>query len=187
MLNLITGVPGASKTAYVVTQLDSIERQNKINLEKNKITYQDNQHLFKKFRDDFSYYEIEVGSGHELKNEIEFLADDYFSFLDEDFDDLRPDYYFLRSIRYNEIIERIEDREGDQGFKPFQPVRTIYTNIKALKIEYARANVYDWRTCPDGSIIVIDEIQLVEPYASTKIKDEIVMELTTHRHRGFDF
>ncbi|HEM7138076.1 TPA: hypothetical protein U2K47_003365 [Acinetobacter baumannii] len=187
MLNLITGVPGASKTAYVVTQLDSIERQNKINLEKNKITYQDNQHLFKKFRDDFSYYEIEVGSGHELKNEIEFLADDYFSFLDEDFDDLRPDYYFLRSIRYNEIIERIEDREGDQGFKPFQPVRTIYTNIKALKIEYARANVYDWRTCPDGSIIVIDEIQLVEPYVSTKIKDEIVMELTTHRHRGFDF
>ena len=32
-LNLVTGVPGASKTAYVVTELDSIERKNKVNLE----------------------------------------------------------------------------------------------------------------------------------------------------------
>ncbi|MDR8246919.1 hypothetical protein FPK89_21015, partial [Acinetobacter baumannii] len=47
--------------------------------------------------------------------------------------------------------------------------------------------IYDWRDCPDGSIIVIDEVQLVEPYSNTKVKDEIVMELTTHRHRGFDF
>ncbi|HHW53338.1 MAG TPA: hypothetical protein GXX13_09230 [Acinetobacter towneri] len=119
--------------------------------------------------------------------ELEFLADDYFSFLGQDFDDLRPDDYFLRAVRYNEIIERIEDREGEQGFKLFQPVRTIYSNIKALKIDYVRANVYDWRTCPDGSIIVIDEVQLVEPYATTKVKDEMVMELTIHRHRGFDF
>lgn len=186
-LNLVTGVPGASKTAYVVTQLDSIERHNKINLQKNKLIFQHNKKLFEKYIDDFAYYEIEVGSGHELKNEIEFLPDNYFSFLGEDFDDLRPDYYFLRSIRYNEIIERIEDREGEQGFKRFQPVRTIYSNIKALKIDYVRANVYDWRECPDGSIIVIDEVQLVEPYSNTKVKDEIVMELTTHRHRGFDF
>lgn len=186
-LNLVTGVPGASKTAYVVTQLDSIERQNKINLQKNKLIFQYNEKLFKKYEDDFAYYEIEVGSGHELKNEIDFLPDNYFSFLGEDFDDLRPDYYFLRSVRYNEIIERIEDREGEQGFKRFQPVRTIYSNIKALKIDYVRANVYDWRDCPDGSIIVIDEVQLVEPYSNTKVKDEIVMELTTHRHRGFDF
>ncbi len=186
-LNLVTGVPGASKTAYVVTQLDSIERQNKINLQKNKLIFQYNEKLFKKYEDDFAYYEIEVGSGHELKNEIEFLPDNYFSFLGEDFDDLRPDYYFLRSIRYNEIIERIEDGEGEQEFKRFQPVRTIYSNIKALKIDYVRANVYDWRECPDGSIIVIDEVQLVEPYSNTKVKDEIVMELTTHRHRGFDF
>lgn len=187
MLNLVTGVPGASKTAYVVTELDKIERQNKINLEKNKLIYKHNQLLFEKYKNDFAYYEIEVGSGHELKIELELLSDDYFNFLGQDFDDLRPDFYFFRSVRYNEIIERIEDREGEQGFKLFQPVRTIYSNIKALKIEYARANVYDWRTCPDGSIIVIDEIQLVEPYATTKVKDEVVMELTTHRHRGFDF
>lgn len=187
MLNLVTGVNGASKTAFVVTELDKIERQNKVNLEKNKSIYQHNQSLFEKYKDDFGYYEIEVGSGHELKTELEFLADDYFSFLGQDFDDLRPDDYFLRAVRYNEIIERIEDREGEQGFKLFQPVRTIYSNIKALKIDYVRANVYDWRTCPDGSIIVIDEVQLVEPYATTKVKDEMVMELTIHRHRGFDF
>lgn len=186
-LNLVTGVPGASKTAYVVTQLDSIERHNKINLQKNKLVFQHNEQLFEKYKDDFAYYEIEVGSGHELKTVLEFLSDDYFNFLNQDFDDLRPDYYFLRSVRYNEIIERIEDREGEQGFKRFQPVRTIYSNIKALKIDYVRANVYDWRDCPDGSIIVIDEVQLVEPYSNTKVKDEIVMELTTHRHRGFDF
>ena len=41
-LNLVTGVPGASKTAYVVTELDSIERKNKVNLEKNKLIYQHN-------------------------------------------------------------------------------------------------------------------------------------------------
>ena len=187
MLNLVTGVPGASKTAYVVTELDKIERQNKINLEKNKLIHQNNQQLFTKYKDDFAYYEIESGSGHELKNEIEFLSDDYFNFLNQDFDDLRPDYYFLRSVRYNEIIERIEDREGEQGFKRFQPVRTIYSNIKALKIDYVRANIHDWRECPDGSIITIDEVQLVDPYAQTKVKDDMVMELTTHRHRGFDF
>ena len=81
MLNLVTGVPGASKTAYVVTELDKIERQNKINLEKNKLIHQNNQQLFTKYKDDFAYYEIESGSGHELKNEIEFLSDDYFNFL----------------------------------------------------------------------------------------------------------
>ncbi|MDT1903230.1 hypothetical protein FPK34_19295, partial [Acinetobacter baumannii] len=84
-LNLVTGVPGASKTAYVVTQLDSIERHNKINLQKNKLIFQHNEKLFEKYVDDFAYYEIEVGSGHELKNEIEFLPDNYFSFLGEDF------------------------------------------------------------------------------------------------------
>ena len=72
-LNLVTGVPGASKTAYVVTQLDNIERHNKINLQQNQLIFQHNEKLFEKYKDDFSYYEIEVGSGHELKNEIEFV------------------------------------------------------------------------------------------------------------------
>ena len=47
-LNLVTGVPGASKTAYVVTELDSIERKNKVNLEKYKLVYQHKQSLFER-------------------------------------------------------------------------------------------------------------------------------------------
>ena len=187
MLHLVTGVPGASKTAFVVTKLDDIERKNKVHLQKNKVIYEHNKQLFEQYKDDFSYYEVEVGSAHELKTLLEVLPSDYFDFLTQDFDDLRPDYYFLRSTRYNEIIDRINERDGQQKFEYLQPVRTIYSNINALKIDYTRALIKDWRDAPDGSIFVIDEVQLVEPYSEVKIKDPIVQALTIHRHRGFDF
>lgn len=188
MLHLVTGVPGAAKTAFVVTELDRTESANKVNLVKNLEIYNHNKPLMEKFQQDFTYRIYEVGSGHELKNQIDVLPDDYFDFLGQEYDDLRPDFYFQRTVHFNEIIERITQREGDQGFKFFLPVRTIYTNINALKIDYVRANVYDWRECPDGSIIVIDEVQLVEPYSDIKTKDNpIVQDLTVHRHRGFDF
>lgn len=188
MLHLVTGVPGATKTAFVVTELDKTENTNKVNLVKNLESHKQNQPLIEKFKDDFTYRTYEIGSGHELKNQIDVLPDDYFDFLAQEFDDLRPDYYYQRVIHYNEIIERITQREGEQGFKPMLPVRTIYTNINALKIDFARALTYDWRECPDGSIIVIDEVQLVEPYSDIKTKDNpIVQDLTIHRHRGFDF
>ena len=54
MLNLVTGVPGASKTAYVVTQLFDIERKNKINLKKNILVFEHNKSFQDKFKDDFS-------------------------------------------------------------------------------------------------------------------------------------
>ena len=188
MLNAVTGVPGASKTAYVVTQLFDIERKNKINLKKNILVFQHNKQYFDQFKDDFAYIEVEEGSGHELKTVLVVLSDDYFDMLGQEFDDLRPDDYYLRAVQYNEIIERIRDRGEAEKFTFFQPVRTIYTNIKALKIDFVRALVIDWRTCPDGSIIVIDEVQLVPPYNNNKAKDDpIVQELTIHRHRGFDF
>jgi len=187
MLHLITGVPGASKTAFVVTKLDEVERKNKINLAKNKLVHEHNKNLFDLYRDDFDYYTYEVGSGHELKTEILNFDKDYWDFLDQEFDDLRPDFYFQRSIYYNEIIERINDREGQQKFEFLQPVRTIYTNIKALKIDNVRALIHDWREAPDGSIIVIDEIQNVEPYSDKKSNDRMIQDLTIHRHRGFDF
>lgn len=188
MLHLVTGVPGATKTAYVVTQLDKIETANKVNLVKNLQAHQHNQSLFEKYKDDLTYYDYEVGSGHQLKRQIDILDDDYFDFLNQEFDDLRPDYYFKRTVQLNEIIERITKRDGEQGFKFYLPVRTIYTNINALKIDFVRANVYDWRECPDGSIIVIDEVQLVDPYDNIKDKENrIVQDLTIHRHRGFDF
>ena len=188
MLYLATGTPGAKKTVFVVSKLDKVERDNKVNLVKNKEYYAYNRQLIDKFRSDFGYYESDVGSGHRLKNVIDVLPDDYFDMFADDFDDLRPDDYFLRATRFNEICERINEREGEQKFKFLLPVRTIYTNIKALKIDYVRDIEYDWRDCPDGSIVVIDEVQLVEPFDQTKNKnDPIIQELTIHRHRGFDF
>lgn len=188
MLYLATGTPGAKKTVFVVSKLDKVERDNKVNLVKNREYYAYNKQLIDKFRSDFGYYESDVGSGHRLKNVIDVLPDDYFDMFAQDFDDLRPDDYFLRATRFNEICERINEREGEQKFKFLLPVRTIYTNIKALRIDYVRDIEYDWRDCPDGSIVVIDEVQLVEPFDQTKNKnDPIIQELTIHRHRGFDF
>lgn len=188
MLNCVTGVPGACKTAFVVTQLDNVERKNKIHLKKNIAIFEYNKQFFEKYAEDFTYVDIETGSGHTLKKSVEFLQSDYFDMLGQEFDHLRPDDYYFRSVRYNEIIERIRDRGEKEDFQFFQPVRTIYTNIKALKIDYVRSLEIDWRTCPDGSIMVIDEVQLVPPYNDNKNKnEEIVQELTIHRHRGFDF
>ena len=105
-----------------------------------------------------------------------------------DYDLIRPDYYFERSSRFNVIINRIQDLHGDLGLKYILPVRTIYSNIAALRIDYVRSLVDDWRDCPDGSIIVIDEIQLVSPYSDTKDKtNPIVTNLSIHRHRRFYF
>lgn len=190
MLHLVTGTPGAKKTAFVVTQLDKIESQNKVNLERNRKTFLANHSIIqeKRFEDDFSYLTVERGTGHTLTREVQILEPDYFQMFDSDFDELRPDDYFKRVTEYNAILERINEREGEQGFLGLLPVRTIYTNINNLKIDYVRANIYDWRECPDGSIIVIDEVQLVEPYDNQKDKSNpIVQELTIHRHRGFDF
>lgn len=190
MLHLVTGNPGAKKSAFVVSKLNQIEINNKVNLVKNRERYTKNLPLIEKWKDDFTYYEYEVGTGHAIRQEIDILPDDYFAMfgLDEFPDDLRPDDYFLRSVRFNEICERINEREGIQGFQGLLPVRTIYANIKALKIDNIRPLEYDWRDCPDGSIIVIDEVQNVDPYDKEKDKhNPIIRDLTIHRHRGFDF
>ena len=189
MLYLVTGTPGTGKTSLVVTKLDKIESQNKVNLVKNKAIYEHNQKIIDKhnLHDDFGFYEYETGTAHTLKREIEILSDDYFVMFQNDYDDLRPDDYFLRSTRYNEIITKIAERDGIKDLKLLQPVRTIYSNIANLKIDYVRALEYDWRLTPDGSIHVIDEVQLVEPYSDTKAKPSLIQDLTIHRHRGFDF
>lgn len=189
MLYLVTGTPGTGKTSLVVTKLDKIESQNKVNLVKNKAIYEHNQKIIDKhnLHDDFGFYEYETGTAHTLKREIEVLSDDYFFMFQNDYDDLRPDDYFLRSTRYNEIITKIAERDGIKDLKLLQQVRTIYSNIANLKIDYVRALEYDWRLTPDGSIHVIDEVQLVEPYSDTKAKPSLIQDLTIHRHRGFDF
>ncbi len=182
MLGLITGVPGAQKPVFVVSKLDKIEAENKANLIKNIAFYEHNKKLIadNNLQNELTYYYDDVGSGHTLKQVLTILNDDY---------------YKIATI-YNTIINRIVEAEAIKGFKYLLPVRTIYTNINALKIDFVRSlydllddkERVDWRKAPDGSIIVIDEIQLVEPYKQTKNKDDpIIQDLTIHRHRGFDF
>lgn len=189
MIHLITGVPGAKKTAYTVTQLDKIETNNKVNLVKNIKLIDANLKIIaaNDLQSDFTYYDYQVGSGHTIRDQIDILDDDYFDMLGQEYDDLRPDDYYKRAEIYNHCITRIIDREGVKGLSHLLPVRTIYSNINGLKIDYTRSLTYDWRDCPDGSIVVIDEVQLVEPYKETKKDDAIVSDLTIHRHRGFDF
>lgn len=198
MLGLITGVPGAKKTVYVVSILDKIESENKVNLTKNIAVCSYNLKIMTDngLLNELSYYYDDVGSGHELKQVMTILQDDYFDMLDKEYDALRPNDYYKVATIYNAIINRILETKPKLKLKYLQPVRTIYTNINALKIDFVRSlydlldqkeNV-DWRKAPDGSIIVIDEIQLVEPFKQTKNKDEpIIQDLTIHRHRGFDF
>ncbi|MFW2177484.1 MULTISPECIES: zonular occludens toxin domain-containing protein [unclassified Moraxella] len=186
----MTGTPGSRKTAYVVSLLDKVETENKINLVKNVSIYQHNLELINKhnLQSDLTYYVRETGTGDTLKQQIELLDDDYYHFILQEFDELRPEFYFARTMQFNEMLNRIVEREGDYGFKYLLPVRTIYTNINALKIDYVRANQLDWRKCPDGSIVVIDEIQLVKPFDDEKSRgNPIIEDLSVHRHRGFDF
>lgn len=198
MLGLVTGVPGAKKTVFVVSRLDKTESENKVNLVKNIGYFDANAEIIKanNLENDFTYYWEDVGSGNALKPVMTILDDNYFEILNKTYDELRPDDYYKVATIYNSIIERINEREQLKGLKYLLPVRTIYTNINALKIDFTRSlyelvndegNV-DWRDAPDGSIIVIDEIQLVEPFKQSKNKDEpIIQDLTIHRHRGFDF
>lgn len=198
MLGLVTGVPGAKKTVFVVSKLDKTESENKVNLVKNIAYYQHNQKIINDhdLQNQMTYYYEDVGSGHLLKQEMTILPDDYFDMLSVEYDDLRPDDYYKVATIYNSIINRIVETENITGFKYLLPVRTIYANINALKIDFVRSlydllddrEYIDWRKAPDGSIIVIDEVQLVEPYKQSKNKDEpIIQDLTIHRHRGFDF
>lgn len=191
MLHLVTGTPGTGKTAFVVATLDKIEKNNKVNIVKNKQFFLKNKEIINKnnLQNDFSYIEYETGSGHTLQRKIKILDDDYFDiFSKDDYDDLRPDDYFRKSVEYNTILERVAERDNIKSLTALLAVRTIYSNINALKIDYVRNLVYDWRTCADGSIFAIDEVQLVEPYNNLKDRNnDIVQDLTIHRHRGFDF
>ena len=93
MLNCVTGVPGASKTAYVVTQLYSIEQKNKINL---KVPTED---LLKPFEFDFSVEQflsgqaLELDASEILKKVMPKLPEPfskYIDTLDDDEDETAP-------------------------------------------------------------------------------------------------
>lgn len=187
MIGLTTGTPGAGKTLINVDDIVKLEKANQKNLILNPRIYENNKKIIeeKELEIEFTYLIIEEGTGIALTKRCFRFCDDYF----ELFAELeRDEHYFMRSIYYNDIIERINEEYGLKLNK-IRPVRTIYTNIAGLKLENIRPlpKDCDWRTCPDGSYIVIDEVQNIPIFSSeSKSVDPIVKSLTVHRHRGFD-
>ena len=187
MLGLTTGTPGAGKTLINVDDLVKLEKANDKNIILNPRIYENNKKIIeeKELEIEFTYLTRDEGTGTALRKHCFRFADDYFDL----FSDMeRVEDYFLRSIYYNEIIERVNE-EYSLKLNKIRPVRTIYTNISGLKLDNIRPlpPECDWTRCPDGSYIVIDEIQNIPIFSSeTKTVDEIVKKLTVHRHRGFD-
>jgi zona occludens toxin len=68
------------------------------------------------------------------------------------------------------------------------PEREIYSDIDGLNIDDVERAPEDWRTTPDGSVVIYDEAQQHERFrsGSTVNKDEIVQALQVHRHTGHD-
>lgn len=187
MIRLDTGTPGAGKTLINVNDIIQLEKVNKKNLIINPKIFDTNFKILesKNLLTELEYLTRKVGQGVDLK-------DDVMIFKIEDFDLFktteRPENYFLISIYYNEIIERI-NKEHDLTLNKLRPVRTIYTNIAGLEVDAVQPlpSDCDWRKLPDGSYVVIDEIQNVAIFSSeNRAVDPIVKALTVHRHRGFD-
>lgn len=78
------------------------------------------------------------------------------------------------------------------------PGRPIYANIKGLRVDaiaqkcgvVVGPSPLDWRTLPDGSLVIYDEAQSRDLFPATGKpglpEDERISALDTHRHRGFD-
>lgn len=86
---------------------------------------------------------------------------------------------------------RIANLENEKALSEGRPARPIYVDgIPELLIPHETApDILDWPTwAPDGSLIVVDEVQRIwRPEASTKALPISISALETHRHRGLDF
>lgn len=187
MIRLDTGTPGAGKTLINVRDIVTLEKDNSKNINLNVKIYESNLKIIteKNLLDEFEYVIRKVGQGVVIRDEYTRFEQNYFDLFKET--DRKEDY-FQRSIFYNEIIQRV-NTDHSLNLNKLRPVRTIYTNIAGLELENTRPipEDADWRKCPDGSYIVIDEIQNVPIFSSeSRAIDPIVKDLTIHRHRGFD-
>lgn len=92
-------------------------------------------------------------------------------------------------------VESIELALGlrDEAKKKTGVDRPLYvSNVRGFKYDKANAlpleHVRDWQDLPDGSIVLVDEVQDQIPQRGKESKPpEWVQELAKHRHRGFDF
>ncbi|OEY93802.1 zonular occludens toxin [Acinetobacter proteolyticus] len=187
MIRLDTGTPGAGKTLINVDDIVKLEKTNKKNIVLNPKIHEQNLKLLaeKDLLSELEYLIRKVGQGVDLRDQPFTFDPNYFElFKSTD----RVEDYFLRSIYYNEIIDRV-NKEHDLKLQHMRPVRTIYTNIAGLEIDTIRPIPpdADWRKLPDGSYVVYDEIQNIPIFSSeNRSVDPIVKDLTIHRHRGFD-
>lgn len=84
----------------------------------------------------------------------------------------------LEMIAENEKLEK----EGKQK-------RQIFCDIKGLMIPDVDPAPDDWRDAPDGAIIIYDEVQYRKAYeykGNVYSQDEMIKDLTTHRHTNKD-
>lgn len=184
MLHLITGTPGAGKTLYAVSLIVKYEDANERALIYNAAALKHNKELIEKHNlaDYFASYTF--FSKKTKQEETVLLEPDHFDYFN---DQLRTENIFLDIQFYNGICKIIKN-DLDLDLKTLKDVRHIYANIDGLKVPNVRPIEIDWRKCPDGSIIFYDEIQLIYEYSTDNKQDKenIVKELTIHRHRAFD-
>ncbi|MFW1817356.1 zonular occludens toxin domain-containing protein [Acinetobacter guillouiae] len=201
MINLITAPPGVGKTLFATMQLIKHDEANKKNLPLAKSYYIHNLELLSNHADKLITIDLAEFKGNQnLFKEIRLALDKYdgqqitlleyfscfnhYDFSDFYSDKVTPDHYYL-STSYN-LISNFANKVCDTKFKMIPPVRQIYSDINGLRIEDVLESPDDWRTCPDGSIIFYDEVQNRPIYKNVRDKNDIVSELTVHRHRGFD-
>lgn len=184
MLHLITGTPGAGKTLFAVSLIVKYEDSNERALIYNAAALKHNKQLIEKnnlaeYFASYSYF-----SKKTKEQETVLFEPDHFDYFN---DQLRTENIFLDIQFYNGICKIIKN-DLDIDLKTLKDVRHIYSNIDGLKVPNVRPVEIDWRNCPDGSIIFYDEIQLIYEYSTDNKQDKenIVKELTIHRHRAFD-
>lgn len=184
MLHLITGTPGAGKTLYAVSLIVKYEDANDRALIYNAAALAHNkklveQHQFEDYFLSYTYF-----SKKTKQQETVLFETDHFDYFIEQ---QRKDNIFLDIQFYNGICKKIKE-DHDIELKILKDVRHIYANIDGLKVPNVYPIEIDWRKCPDGSIIFYDEIQLIHEYSTDNKQDKenIVKELTIHRHRAFD-
>lgn len=184
MLHLITGTPGSGKTLYAVSLIVKYEDANERALIYNAAALKHNKELIEKHNlaDYFASYSY--FSKKTKEQETVLFEPDHFDYLN---DQLRTENIFLDIQFYNGICKIIKN-DLDLDLKTLKDIRHIYANIDGLKVPNVRPIQIDWRKCPDGSIIFYDEIQLIYEYSTDNKQDKenIVKELTIHRHRAFD-
>lgn len=201
MINLITAPPGVGKTLFAIMQLVKHDSDNKKNLPNAKAYYHDNlailadhadklitvdliefkgnQNLFTEIRNALSKYD-----GQQITLLEYFACFNHYDFSDFYSDVVTPNHYYL-STSYN-LIANFANKECDTKFKMIPSVRQIYSDINGLRVDGVLESPDDWRTCPDGSIIFYDEVQNRQIYKNTRDKNDVIGDLTVHRHRGFD-